>query len=71
MAIDVLSSATSELAETGRIRIENHRLFVACAGNTWLEFLELQLEGKKRLAAADFLRGNQIPGSQRLGSSTP
>ncbi len=41
----------------GRIAIEEGRLLVACAGNTWLELLEVQLEGKKRLPAAEFLRG--------------
>ena len=71
MAIDALSGAGSEHAEPGRIQIENHRLFVACAGNTWLEFLELQLEGKKRLGVAEFLRGNQIHEDQRLGTPTP
>ena len=55
-------------AEPGHIRIENHRLFAACAGDTWLEFLELQLEGKKRLPAAEFLRGTQIAPNSRLGS---
>ena len=34
-------------------------------GNTWLELIELQLEGKKRLAAAEFLRG--MPAGVRLG----
>ena len=28
-----------------------------CAQGTWLELIELQLEGKKRMAAAEFLRG--------------
>jgi methionyl-tRNA formyltransferase len=55
------------VAEPGQIRVQNHRLFAACAANTWLEFLELQLEGKKRLPAAEFLRGMQLPGSVRLG----
>jgi len=45
----------------GQIRIEDHRLLVACAQNTWLELLEVQLEGKKRLAAAEFLRGIALP----------
>lgn len=45
------------LTEPGRICVENQRLFVACAANTWLEFLEVQLEGKKRIPAAEFLRG--------------
>ncbi|HXR38393.1 MAG TPA: methionyl-tRNA formyltransferase [Terracidiphilus sp.] len=58
-------------AEPGQIRIENHRLFVACAGNTWFEFLEVQLEGKKRLPAAEFMRGTQLAANARLGYSTP
>ena len=56
--------------QPGQIRIENHRLFAACAANTWLEFIELQLEGKKRLPAAEFLRGNQLLAGARLGSKT-
>ena len=50
-----------------QISAGNHRLFVACAQNTWLELLELQLEGKKRLAAAEFLRGNPLGAEMRLG----
>ena len=57
--------------EPGRICIENHRLYAACAKDTWLEFLEVQLEGKKRLPAAEFLRGSQPPAGARLGSPTP
>ncbi len=55
------------LAAPGSVRIENHRLFVACAGNTWLEIAEVQLEGKKRLDAAEFLRGNPLAADARLG----
>jgi methionyl-tRNA formyltransferase len=55
-------------AEPGQIRIDSHRLFAACAENTWLELIELQLEGKKRIPVADFLRGTQLPASTRLGS---
>jgi len=54
----------------GQIRIEDHRLLVACAGNTWLELVEVQLEGKKRLAAAEFLRGNTLADGARLGALT-
>ena len=43
------------------------RLFVACAEETWLELTELQLEGKKRLLAAEFLRGTALPAQTRLG----
>jgi methionyl-tRNA formyltransferase len=54
-------------AEPGWILVENHHLLAACAENTWLEFLEVQLEGKKRLAAGEFLRGNPLPADARLG----
>jgi len=49
--------------EPGQIHVENHRLFVSCAQQTWLELTELQLEGKKRMPAADFLRGMQLAGA--------
>ena len=45
------------VAAPGHICVEGERLFVACAENTWLEFIEVQLEGKKRMAVAEFLRG--------------
>jgi methionyl-tRNA formyltransferase len=54
-------------ADPGHIRIENHRFLVACANGTWLELLEVQLEGKKRLPAADFLRGTPLLSGARLG----
>jgi methionyl-tRNA formyltransferase len=53
--------------EPGRILIEDDRLVVACATNTWLELIELQLEGKRRLPAADFLRGASLATGARLG----
>jgi methionyl-tRNA formyltransferase len=44
-------------AEPGQMHVEEQRLFVACAGHTGLELLEVQMEGKKRLPAGEFLRG--------------
>ena len=41
----------------GQVVARDKRLFVACAQSTWLELLEVQLEGKKRVTAAEFLRG--------------
>jgi methionyl-tRNA formyltransferase len=58
-------------SEPGAIRIENDRFFAACAANTWLEFTELQLEGKKRLPAAEFLRGNLLASTAWLGTPAP
>lgn len=60
-------TAHSALAAPGQICMENHRLFVACAENTWLELIEVQLEGKRRLEAAEFMRGMPATAGARLG----
>ncbi len=51
----------------GAIDVADHRLLVACAQDTWVEITELQLEGKKRMAASDFLRGAGLTPGLRLG----
>ncbi len=51
----------------GDLHVESGRLLVACARHTWLELIEIQLEGKKRLPAGDFLRGTALPAGARLG----
>ncbi len=51
----------------GTVDFANHHLLVACAQNTWIEITELQLEGKKRMAASDFLRGAGLTPGIRLG----
>lgn len=47
----------AQRAQAGEVQMENGRIFVACAKETWVELVEVQLEGKKRLLAAEFLRG--------------
>jgi len=68
---DVTALSVPASAQPGELHVENHRLLAACAQNTWLELLELQLEGKKRLSAAEFLHGHALlighPSSTRLG----
>lgn len=49
----------------GTIRIDSGRFFVACSDDL-VEVLELQLEGKKKLVASDFLRGARIKSGDRL-----
>ena len=46
-------------AEPGNIVIEGKNLYVACQSGELLQLEELQLAGKKRLPARDFLNGNQ------------
>ncbi len=42
--------------ESGTLKVDGKALLVACA-DEWLELVELQLAGKKRMKAADFLNG--------------
>ncbi len=63
-------NGNTNLSRPGEIFIEGGRLFAACSGNTWLEFLEVQLEGKKRLRTQELLRGMAIPNGNQLGLPT-
>ena len=59
--MDVADAAFGSVnAKSGTLQILDHRMIVACSKNTWLELLEVQLEGKKRLPANEFLRGTQF-----------
>jgi methionyl-tRNA formyltransferase len=53
-------------SEEGALTVEGHRIFVGCKGST-LELLEIQMEGKKRMAADEFLRGFQLKTGERVG----
>jgi methionyl-tRNA formyltransferase len=49
------------------LEVEGERLFAGCGRDTSLELLEVQLEGKKRTCAADFVRGYRLQGGEKLG----
>ena len=51
----------------GELRVENDNLFAGCGSNTALQLIEVQLEGKKRMSAADFARGYRIGRADKLG----
>jgi len=51
----------------GEMLVEGDRLFLGCAAETTLELLEVQMEGKRRMPAAEFLRGYQVRSGERLG----
>jgi methionyl-tRNA formyltransferase len=51
------AQSTSKSLPPAQIHVESDHLFVGCANDSSLEILELQLEGKKRTAARDFLLG--------------
>ena len=50
----------------GEVRVDGGRLFVGC-GEGEVELLEVQMEGKKRMAAEEFLRGFQVKTGERVG----
>lgn len=54
--------------EPGAVGVEQGRMFVRCGEGTWLELVEVQMEGKKRMPAADFLRGHRLVTGDRLGA---
>ena len=54
------------IAVAGELQVEGTRVFAGCAGSR-LELLEVQAEGKNRMMAADFLRGNHIHSGERVG----
>jgi methionyl-tRNA formyltransferase len=56
-----------EAREPGELFVDQHRMLVSCARGTVLELLELQLEGKKRITAAELLRGMHFVFGMRLG----
>ena len=51
----------------GDVLVEGDRLIAGCGEGTALELVEVQMEGKKRMAAAEFLRGYQVKSGERLG----
>jgi len=56
-----LCTDETELQTTGTLRTDKRQLFVCCADG-WLELLEVQLAGKKRMSASDLLLGFSIEG---------
>ena len=51
----------------GEIAAEGTRLLVGCGQATALELLELQVEGKRRMSAADFINGYRPARGEKLG----
>ncbi|PYX18125.1 MAG: methionyl-tRNA formyltransferase [Acidobacteria bacterium] len=50
------------------LALETHRLIVGCGTGTALELLAVQPEGKKRMAARDFVHGYRPQSGERLGA---
>ncbi len=59
----VFQTAVGALTDlpAGTVMVENGRLYIACADRL-LEVLSLQLPGRKRMSASDFMRGCDLSG---------
>ncbi len=68
-AMEIVSGARRPniAAEPGLLLIDQNDMLVGCAQGTWLALIELQIEGKKRMTSAEFLRGTQLTPGTRLG----
>ncbi len=53
--------------EAGVVEVQVETLLVGCGGGGVLQLDEVQLEGKRAMSAAEFLRGNQARSGERLG----
>ncbi len=58
---------TASFGEPGSVELANGALRVSCGEGSTLLLGEVQMEGKKRMNAADFLRGFQLRQGERLG----
>jgi methionyl-tRNA formyltransferase len=53
--------------EVGTLVVQGDAILVICGEKTALELIEVQMEGKKRMAASEFMRGHQVRSGERLG----
>jgi methionyl-tRNA formyltransferase len=60
--------ANSANIPPGQLRLQGEHLYVGCGGNTALELLEVQPQGKKRMTARDFVNGYRPKPGETLGS---
>jgi methionyl-tRNA formyltransferase len=55
-----------QVVPPAELRVDGTHLFVGCGEGTAIEIVELQLEGKKRTSASDFVRGYRPQSGERL-----
>jgi methionyl-tRNA formyltransferase len=66
-AMEVVSDATGPGTAPGTLSRAGNRLLVACGQGTWLDLLELQMEGKRRISVTAFLNGLALAEGEQLG----
>jgi methionyl-tRNA formyltransferase len=66
-APDPRSETKESETKESEIKVVADRLLIGCGQNTSLEILDLQLEGKKRTTAKDFIHGYNPKPAEKLG----
>jgi methionyl-tRNA formyltransferase len=64
------ATESSRSLDPGTVTASGDRLLVACGQGTALEVRELQLEGRKRMSARDFLNGVRVRELEKFGSAS-
>jgi methionyl-tRNA formyltransferase len=67
LIVQKLHIASAGGGEAGVLKVDGEVLMVGCGDGSLLGMDEVQMEGKKRMSAADFLRGYQVKSGERLG----
>jgi methionyl-tRNA formyltransferase len=60
-------AACERVLPSAELKMESDRLVAGCGRGTAIELLQLQLEGKKRTSASDFLHGHRPLPGEKLG----
>ena len=55
--------------EPGTLLEEGGKLLVACGAATVMELRHVKVEGRKRIAAAEFAQGARLQDGERFGSA--
>jgi len=64
------SKSINDESAPGLVKVVDNRLFVSAGSNSWLEILNLQIEGKRSCRAADFINGYKPDGKSFTAAST-
>jgi methionyl-tRNA formyltransferase len=60
--------AAQQIRTPGELLLKSQHLYVGCGGNTALELMEVQMEGRKRVSASDFVNGVRLSDNEVLGA---
>ena len=63
----IQAQPSDDSVPTAQLLVTNDRLIVGCGNDSSLELLELQIEGKKRTTAHNFIQGYQPKPAEKLG----